>query len=420
MSAGRLQLYDKRAVAARPQLAAAHPARPTGASCACASSARSRRRGRSCCRSGEARRRRRAVSTLGPEAWPDPPPFARAARRRRGPCTRCCATSGHRRHRALVGRRDPLDRAPLALQARRRPLRRRGGGRAPRARRRACSARRSTHYEEAVDATVPDKLPMPLQVHRRQGEPCPRCGTTARGDPLQGLRDDATARRSRRAAGCSRTAGSRGCSSNGHQHEVALDVPRPVVPRLERADERGLDGEHGVGIEVLARRSKMCVTTVRWPGARTIMWMCAGRHGWRPVAASIAPTGPSSGIVYGDRLDRHERVATVVAGEEAAAQVVLGRLRVLDGVEAVVAVLPHVELGAGDALAGVRVADHAVDPGRLAGAPARSRRGSPRSRAAARPGRRTARAPWTRSPPRAGGWRARRRASTGRACRTRG
>jgi formamidopyrimidine-DNA glycosylase len=23
---------------------------------------------------------------------------------------------------------------------------------------------------------IPDKLPMPLAVHRRQGEPCPRCG----------------------------------------------------------------------------------------------------------------------------------------------------------------------------------------------------------------------------------------------------
>jgi formamidopyrimidine-DNA glycosylase len=33
------------------------------------------------------------------------------------------------------------------------------------------------HYERVIGDTVPDKLPMPLQVHRRQGEPCPRCGT---------------------------------------------------------------------------------------------------------------------------------------------------------------------------------------------------------------------------------------------------
>jgi len=34
------------------------------------------------------------------------------------------------------------------------------------------------HYEEVIPDQVPDKLPMPLGVHRRQGEPCPRCGAT--------------------------------------------------------------------------------------------------------------------------------------------------------------------------------------------------------------------------------------------------
>jgi formamidopyrimidine-DNA glycosylase len=34
------------------------------------------------------------------------------------------------------------------------------------------------HYEEVVGERVPDKLPMPLQVHRREGQPCPRCGAT--------------------------------------------------------------------------------------------------------------------------------------------------------------------------------------------------------------------------------------------------
>jgi formamidopyrimidine-DNA glycosylase len=33
------------------------------------------------------------------------------------------------------------------------------------------------HYERVIGDTVPDKLPMPLQVHRKKGEPCPRCGT---------------------------------------------------------------------------------------------------------------------------------------------------------------------------------------------------------------------------------------------------
>jgi formamidopyrimidine-DNA glycosylase len=34
------------------------------------------------------------------------------------------------------------------------------------------------HYEETVGAELPDKLPMPLRIHKREGEPCPRCGTT--------------------------------------------------------------------------------------------------------------------------------------------------------------------------------------------------------------------------------------------------
>jgi formamidopyrimidine-DNA glycosylase len=33
------------------------------------------------------------------------------------------------------------------------------------------------HYEEVLGEKIPDKLPLPLEVHRRQGEPCPRCGT---------------------------------------------------------------------------------------------------------------------------------------------------------------------------------------------------------------------------------------------------
>jgi len=34
------------------------------------------------------------------------------------------------------------------------------------------------HYEEVVGDSLPDKAPMPLKVHKRQGEPCPRCGET--------------------------------------------------------------------------------------------------------------------------------------------------------------------------------------------------------------------------------------------------
>jgi formamidopyrimidine-DNA glycosylase len=34
------------------------------------------------------------------------------------------------------------------------------------------------HYEDVVQLPIPDKLPLPLLVHRHQGEPCPRCRTT--------------------------------------------------------------------------------------------------------------------------------------------------------------------------------------------------------------------------------------------------
>lgn len=33
------------------------------------------------------------------------------------------------------------------------------------------------HYEKVLELPIPDKLPMPLKVHRHHGEPCPRCGT---------------------------------------------------------------------------------------------------------------------------------------------------------------------------------------------------------------------------------------------------
>lgn len=34
------------------------------------------------------------------------------------------------------------------------------------------------HYEQVISLPIPDKLPLPLRVHRHEGQPCPRCGAT--------------------------------------------------------------------------------------------------------------------------------------------------------------------------------------------------------------------------------------------------
>jgi formamidopyrimidine-DNA glycosylase len=34
------------------------------------------------------------------------------------------------------------------------------------------------HYEQVLTLPIPDKLPMPLRIHGRAGEPCPRCAST--------------------------------------------------------------------------------------------------------------------------------------------------------------------------------------------------------------------------------------------------
>lgn len=118
-----------------------------------------------------------AVATLGPEAWPVPPPEDFAALidqpRQLHPLLR------DQRTIAGIGRSwvdeilwtarlspfklgseldgDEVERLRLAIDLR--------------------LGDALDHYEQVVGATIPDKLPMPLQVHRRQGEACPRCGT---------------------------------------------------------------------------------------------------------------------------------------------------------------------------------------------------------------------------------------------------
>ena len=119
-----------------------------------------------------------AVATLGPDAWP-PPDAARFARlldqpRQLHPLLR------DQRTIAGIGR-SWVDE--ILWTARLSPFRlgsELDGEEAERLRQAAGERLGAAldHYEEVLGDTVPDKLPMPLEVHRRSGEPCPRCGTT--------------------------------------------------------------------------------------------------------------------------------------------------------------------------------------------------------------------------------------------------
>jgi formamidopyrimidine-DNA glycosylase len=119
------------------------------------------------------------LTTLGPEAWPDPPPPAALAELLAG------ARPLHkllRDQRTIVGiGRSWVDE--ILWRACLSPFKRGGDldeDELARLREAIVSALGSAleHYEQAVQLPIPDKLPMPLQVHRHEGQPCPRCGAT--------------------------------------------------------------------------------------------------------------------------------------------------------------------------------------------------------------------------------------------------
>jgi formamidopyrimidine-DNA glycosylase len=114
------------------------------------------------------------LATLGPEAWPDPPPL--------GPLLDAprplYALMRDQRVLAGIGRSwvdeilheamiSPFKRGAELTEAdaqvlREATLAKLGGA--------------IDRYEEVLALPIPDKLPLPLTVHRRNGEPCPRCG----------------------------------------------------------------------------------------------------------------------------------------------------------------------------------------------------------------------------------------------------
>jgi formamidopyrimidine-DNA glycosylase len=118
-----------------------------------------------------------ALATLGPDAWPDPPPLRELlAEQGARPLH---AVLRDQRVLAGVGRSwvdeilwtaalSPFKRADDLADEEAEALSeamvdRLGGA--------------LEHYEQRVRLPIPDKLPMPLEVHRHNGQPCPRCGT---------------------------------------------------------------------------------------------------------------------------------------------------------------------------------------------------------------------------------------------------
>jgi formamidopyrimidine-DNA glycosylase len=116
------------------------------------------------------------IAALGPEAWPEPPALAELL----GQARPLYAALRDQHVIAGIGRSwvdEILHAAKLS------PFKR-GNDLSP-AEATALRAaivgelgRAIAHYEEVVTLPIPDKLPLPLRVHRHQGEPCPRCGTT--------------------------------------------------------------------------------------------------------------------------------------------------------------------------------------------------------------------------------------------------
>lgn len=118
-----------------------------------------------------------AVATLGPEAWPPPPLNAFAAAidqpRHLHPLLR------HQRDIAGIGR-SWVDE--ILWEARLSPFKQ--GSELSDTEVEGLHAALHVlgdaieHYEETLGDDLPDKLPMPLRIHKREGRPCPRCGTT--------------------------------------------------------------------------------------------------------------------------------------------------------------------------------------------------------------------------------------------------
>ncbi len=114
------------------------------------------------------------IAGLGPEAWPQPPPLGELLDEPRP----LYALLRDQHVIAGIGR-SWVDE--ILHEARLSPFKRGSeldGDEAERLREAIIGVltRALDHYEQTLTLPIPDKLPMPLTVHRHQGEACPRCG----------------------------------------------------------------------------------------------------------------------------------------------------------------------------------------------------------------------------------------------------
>ncbi|MBI5106969.1 MAG: DNA-formamidopyrimidine glycosylase [Solirubrobacterales bacterium] len=177
MSAGRLQLYDKRA-SLRDRTSRLLLRLDDGRELRLREFG-TKQRAWVKVLTGEGLAADEAVASLGPEAWPDPPEDLAAVLAPEGARPLQAVL---RDQRVITGigrswvdeilwlaRLSPFKRAadlePDEAAALRAAMLDKLGG-------------AIEHYERTVTLPIPDKMPLPLEVHRHQGEPCPRCGTT--------------------------------------------------------------------------------------------------------------------------------------------------------------------------------------------------------------------------------------------------
>jgi formamidopyrimidine-DNA glycosylase len=191
MSAGRLQLYDRRAgprdrtsrllVRVRLDHAGTKATATSGDPAAAETELRLREFGskqaawakllRACELDGD-----EAITALGPEAWPKPPALGAVL----DPSRPLHAVLRDQHVLAGIGR-SWVDE--ILWEARLSPFKRAGDlsedevAELERAISQTLDAA-IEHYEQTVRLPIPDKLPMPLRAHRHEGEPCPRCGAT--------------------------------------------------------------------------------------------------------------------------------------------------------------------------------------------------------------------------------------------------